>query len=76
MAISNQPPEVKAGDVVRLKSGGQAMTVERVIQAQRPFAACRWMDAKATVRNAFLDLEAIERVSPDAPSPDLAQRQG
>jgi uncharacterized protein YodC (DUF2158 family) len=43
---SNLPP-VRAGDRVRLKSGGPVMTVERVNgRAPVPYSHCSWMDAR------------------------------
>lgn len=37
--------EIKAGDVVRLKSGGPAMTVERVREMDGKVADCAWFSA-------------------------------
>jgi uncharacterized protein YodC (DUF2158 family) len=71
MAIGGQPTKVKAGDVVRLKSGGAVMVVKQVIDhVQRPFSACAWMDARETLHHAFLDLDALEPAGPDASSPE------
>jgi uncharacterized protein YodC (DUF2158 family) len=61
MAISSEPLEVRAGDVVRLKSGGPWMTAERVdYRPEHPYAHCLWMDSRKMIRSAFIKLDALE----------------
>jgi len=47
---------MKPGDVVRLKSGGPAMTIERVGQAGdgQPAADCLWFEGTEVKRGTFL----------------------
>ena len=66
MATSSTSREVKAGDVVRLKSGGAVMTAERVNHAVPvPYTNCSWMDARDNIHRAFINLDALERVDPE-----------
>ena len=67
MAISSNRPEVMSGDVVRLKSGGPLMTVERVFDREHPFARCIWFDARGTVHSACLELAALDLVNLEWP---------
>ena len=67
MAISSKLSKVTAGDVVVLKSGGPAMTAERVFERERPFARCIWFDARETVQNVCLELAALDLVNPEDP---------
>jgi uncharacterized protein YodC (DUF2158 family) len=62
----------RAGDVVRLKSGGAVMTAERINRdGEQPFARCIWLDARGAPRRVFIDLEALDSVSPqDLANPD------
>ncbi len=71
MAISSEPLQVKAGDVVRLKSGGPRMTAERVDdRVELPFAHCIWIDARSAARTMFFKLDALELASGDDDQPD------
>ena len=71
MAISSQPSRVKAGDVVRLKSGGPRMTAERVDhRVELPYAHCIWIDARSAARTMFVKLDALELASGDDDQPD------
>ena len=63
MAISSNRFQVMAGDVVRLKSGGPLMTVDRVFDREHPFARCIWFDARETVHSACLALAALDLVN-------------
>jgi len=73
MAIGSGLPSVKAGDRVRLPSGGAIMTVERVYAGiDDPFVRCVWMDARARVLRAPFDLDAIE-LAPAKSSEALAK---
>ena len=67
MAISSNRPEVMSGDVVRLKSGGPLLTVERVFDREHSFARCIWFDARETVQRAYLELVALDIVNPEDP---------
>jgi len=69
MAIGNGLPSVKAGDRVRLPSGGAIMTVERVYAGiDDPFVRCVWMDAWSRVSRGPFDLAAVE-LAPEKPDP-------
>jgi len=69
MATSGYPPPVKAGDRVRLPSGGAVMTVERVFDwVENPFVRCVWMDAWSRVSRGPFDLAAVE-LAPEKPDP-------
>jgi uncharacterized protein YodC (DUF2158 family) len=67
MATSSNRFQVMAGDVVRLKSGGSLMTVERVFDREHPFARCIWFDARETVHSACLGLVALDLVNAEGP---------
>lgn len=47
-------PELKAGDTVRLKSGGPAMTVLEIVEnmhtKQPHWAKCQWFDGKGELK--------------------------
>jgi uncharacterized protein YodC (DUF2158 family) len=46
--------EIKAGDVVQLKSGGPKMTVSSVdLHRQPPLAYCDWFDGTTKLHGAF-----------------------
>jgi uncharacterized protein YodC (DUF2158 family) len=48
------PDEIKAGDVVQLKSGGPTMTVEKVERWNDVLTAwCQWFDGKQPTANRF-----------------------
>jgi uncharacterized protein YodC (DUF2158 family) len=56
----------RAGDRVRLKSGGALMTAERVNhEADHPFAQCVWFDARRALQKAFIGLDALKLVTPE-----------
>lgn len=45
---------IKAGDVVKLKSGGPSMTVDSVFEDWGALAAiCSWFDGKGIKQNRF-----------------------
>lgn len=45
---------LKPGDVVQLKSGGERMTVESVVeQFGSPVVNCVWFDSKKVMREQF-----------------------
>jgi uncharacterized protein YodC (DUF2158 family) len=53
--------QARAGDPVRLKSGGVVMTAERVNhQAEHPVARCVWLDARQALHREFIGLDALE----------------
>ena len=53
--------EFVAGDIVRLKSGGPNMMVERILGDVG--ALCVWFDEEGRRRRARFTLEAIEKVT-------------
>ena len=56
----------RAGDAVRLKSGGAVMTAERVNHGvEEPFARCVWIDERQTLHTAFIGLDALDLVTPE-----------
>jgi len=55
-------PELEPGDVVRLRSGGPRLTVERLV------AFVDYVDVSGAIRGAELPVEALERVpEPEKP---------
>ena len=64
--------EIKAGDVVQLKSGGPPMTVESIGNyelMEGPQANCQWFDRNgeaktALFRNRYLEKEGIGPIAP------------
>jgi uncharacterized protein YodC (DUF2158 family) len=54
--------ELKAGDVVMLKSGGQPLTVAEVKETE---ALCLWMGMEGDLFRETLPLAALERVDED-----------
>lgn len=52
--------DINAGDVVRLKSGGQTMTVEWIDPETRT-ASCVWFDEKNQNHRASFSLAALEK---------------
>lgn len=67
-------PAIEEGDVVRLNSGGPAMTVRVVIDE---VAHCRWMNAAGDVRDESFQLNTIYKSSTtseeDRGAPPLAR---
>ena len=59
---------MEVGDVVRLKSGGQHMTVEFF---RDDSAVCTWMDGAKPMRHTFKKsaLEVVPSFDPHAPMP-------
>jgi uncharacterized protein YodC (DUF2158 family) len=56
----------RAGDRVRLKSGGAVMTAERVNHGvEHSSARCVWLDARQAPHKAFIGLDALDLVSSD-----------
>ncbi len=64
--------EIKAGDVVQLKSGGPPMTVEWTSTSQggKPFARCVWFDGTEK-KDAAVDLVALKPAE-EPPGPVIA----
>lgn len=59
--MSNQ---FQKGDVIRLKSGGPAMTVTSVGEAHMSSAMsvwCVWFDVKGEQKNGTFPIEAVEK---------------
>jgi uncharacterized protein YodC (DUF2158 family) len=46
--VGGEAWKARAGDLVRLKSGGAVMTAERVNHGVKPFAQFAWFDARQT----------------------------
>jgi uncharacterized protein YodC (DUF2158 family) len=62
-ATSSSQRQLKAGDRVRLMSGGVVMTAEKVRpNVPMPYALCRWMDARDKIQHAFISFEALQLV--------------
>lgn len=53
--------EIKAGDIVMLKSGGPPMTVAWVEDGK---AYCEWFDSRKEPRGQQYDLVVLQRVGP------------
>jgi uncharacterized protein YodC (DUF2158 family) len=54
--------EYKIGDVVRLKSGGPAMTITMVGDNYgTPTVWCQWFDHKHTLQNGDFPPDAVEK---------------
>jgi len=55
--------ELKIGDVVRLKSGGPAMTIAdiRDYQGSRDGAFCEWLDDVKKKQSAVFALRSLEK---------------
>jgi uncharacterized protein YodC (DUF2158 family) len=54
--------ELKAGDIVMLKSGGQPLTVAEVSEDE---ALCLWMGLEGNLYRETLPLAVLERVDED-----------
>jgi uncharacterized protein YodC (DUF2158 family) len=66
--------KARAGDVVRLKSGGAVMTAERINhEVEQPFARCIWLDTRHAPRRAFIALDALDLVSPEESPADCPE---
>lgn len=69
--------EFKSGDVVRLKSGGPAMTVSRELKSEttaRPAVECVWYDEVTNTfsTSTFAQVNLVE-TTPDLNSQDSKQ---
>jgi uncharacterized protein YodC (DUF2158 family) len=57
---------MKAGDLVRLKSGGPLMTAQRVSKhTDSPFAACTWFDQLERPHTAYIKTVALKPSEPE-----------
>ncbi|HZC17247.1 MAG TPA: hypothetical protein VE309_10830 [Caulobacteraceae bacterium] len=66
MAVGGEAWKARAGDRVRLKSGGAVMTAERVDHGvEHPFAQCVWLDVRWMLQKAFIALDALDLVTPE-----------
>lgn len=54
--------EFAPGDVVRLKSGGPAMTIERI---GRDRCICKWFDADLRLHSEVIEAVNLIRSTPD-----------
>jgi uncharacterized protein YodC (DUF2158 family) len=63
--------ELKAGDLVRLKSGGPTMTVEAVGNSAygTPTVWVVWFDQTNKPHKATYSPDAVEKFDPNAPQP-------
>jgi uncharacterized protein YodC (DUF2158 family) len=61
---------LKVGDVVKLKSGGPAMTVDDFAKDDKS-AYCKWFSNDTKVESAFFAVEALVPVPPAKPEPLL-----
>ena len=59
--------ELKAGDIVMLKSGGQPLTVAEVDEDE---ALCLWMGPEGNLYRETLPLAVLERVDEDEEEDD------
>jgi uncharacterized protein YodC (DUF2158 family) len=60
------PDSFKPGDVVRLKSGGPAMTVTQLNSAVMENGAdCQWFDSKDKLKRGVFSQDALKSVPPD-----------
>lgn len=55
--------EWKAGDLVRLKSGGPLMTVQRKTSMQTNEYRCAWFDQSITLHSSVFQGDALEAVT-------------
>ncbi len=55
--------EIKAGDVVELRSGGPPMSVELV---ESGIAHCAWIDPKGNAKHVEFNVAALKAVDPEA----------
>lgn len=56
--------EFRVGDVVRLKSGGPAMTIERRTQ-DKDHCVCVWLPDQGPTRYLTVPGAALQRTTPD-----------
>jgi uncharacterized protein YodC (DUF2158 family) len=61
----NEYPDFNVGDVVRLKSGGPAMTVENASSSR---IICKWFDATSILFVEEFDQGTLEKVTPQSNS--------
>jgi len=64
MTMASNAPRLKAGDRVRLGSGGALMTIERAeYRVAAGFAFCSWLDARDKIHRASIKTDALELVA-------------
>jgi uncharacterized protein YodC (DUF2158 family) len=62
--------KLKAGDLVRLRSGGPVMTAERVsYELQDPYARCVWFDERNLPHSESFKIPALELVKEEETRP-------
>jgi uncharacterized protein YodC (DUF2158 family) len=60
----------KTGDLVRLRSGGPVMTVERIeYDVPDPFARCAWFDARELAHSGSFKIAALDLVDEEETRP-------
>ena len=57
----------KPGDLVKLKSGGPVMTVERSETHSRPFVMCTWLDEDEAKQLQGYAPEVLQLAPPENP---------
>jgi hypothetical protein len=64
MGMGGNAPRLRAGDRVRLGSGGALMTIERAdYRVDHAFAFCSWLDARDKMHRASIKIDALELVA-------------
>jgi uncharacterized protein YodC (DUF2158 family) len=66
--MANDPTQFKPGDVVRLKAGGPAMTVERSETSM--FVACAWFTRDGEFHREVVAEVILVPATPDAWEPE------
>ena len=57
---------LRVGDIVKLKSGGLKMTIEKIAKFgndKEEKAMCQWFDDKGVVKRDIFELTSLEKVS-------------
>jgi uncharacterized protein YodC (DUF2158 family) len=66
-----QKTRLKAGDLVRVRSGGPIMTAERVsCELQDPYACCVWFDERNPPHGESFKIPALELVDEKETRPE------
>ena len=64
-AVAADDRPLKPGDIVRLKSGGPAMTVDRMTNHRVASAFCQWFIGGGELRQDVFSIFELERCPPD-----------
>ena len=66
LGMDGETWKARAGDVVRLKSGGVLMTATKVNhEVKHPFAQCVWFDVRQALKCGYIELDALDLVTPE-----------